>query len=150
MARTTRRSSTRTSVGAHGPRRRRTASSTTTRPASATDLIKFVDQRAVPLSAAFRQTATGPHTIEYKIGEIFTETAQQVPLGLHPARRAGGRGRPVLQQPEGQRHELSDLYETRIRRMGNAGRNGGEYYTPRPLIRAMIKVDRPQDRRDDL
>ena len=28
--------------------------------------------------------------------------------------------------------------------MGNAGRNGGEYYTPRPLIRAMIKVIDPQ------
>jgi type I restriction enzyme M protein len=28
--------------------------------------------------------------------------------------------------------------------MGNAGRNGGEYYTPRPLIRAMIKVVNPK------
>jgi len=28
--------------------------------------------------------------------------------------------------------------------MGNAGRNGGEYYTPRPLIRAMIKVLAPK------
>lgn len=28
--------------------------------------------------------------------------------------------------------------------MGNAGRNGGEYYTPRPLIRAMIRVMKPQ------
>ncbi len=28
--------------------------------------------------------------------------------------------------------------------MGNAGRNGGEYYTPRPLIRAMIKVLNPK------
>jgi len=28
--------------------------------------------------------------------------------------------------------------------MGNAGRNGGEYYTPRPLIRAMIRVTRPR------
>jgi len=27
--------------------------------------------------------------------------------------------------------------------MGNAGRNGGEYYTPRPLIRAMIQVIKP-------
>ena len=43
-----------------------------------------------------------------------------------------------------QRHELSELYESRIRRMGNAGRNGGEYYTPRPLIRAMIRVVDPQ------
>ena len=28
--------------------------------------------------------------------------------------------------------------------MGNAGRNGGEYYTPRPLIRAMVKVIQPK------
>ncbi len=28
--------------------------------------------------------------------------------------------------------------------MGNAGRNGGEYYTPRPLIRAMIAVTKPK------
>jgi len=27
--------------------------------------------------------------------------------------------------------------------MGNAGRNGGEYYTPRPLIRAIVKVVDP-------
>jgi len=27
-----------------------------------------------------------------------------------------------------EKHELSDLYETRIKKMGNAGRNGGEYY----------------------
>ncbi len=27
--------------------------------------------------------------------------------------------------------------------MGNAGRNGGEYYTPRPLIRAIIQVIAP-------
>ena len=27
--------------------------------------------------------------------------------------------------------------------MGNAGRNGGEYYTPRPLIRAMVRVVQP-------
>jgi type I restriction enzyme M protein len=39
-----------------------------------------------------------------------------------------------------EKHELSHLYEAKIRNMGNAGRNGGEYYTPRPLIRAMIRV----------
>ena len=43
-----------------------------------------------------------------------------------------------------QKHELSDLYEVKIRRMGNAGRNGGEYYTPRPLIRAIVNVVDPQ------
>jgi type I restriction enzyme M protein len=28
--------------------------------------------------------------------------------------------------------------------MGNAGRNGGEYYTPRPLIRAIVRVVQPK------
>jgi type I restriction enzyme M protein len=43
-----------------------------------------------------------------------------------------------------EKHELSHLYEAKIRNMGNAGRNGREYYTPRPLIRAMIQVTRPK------
>ena len=43
-----------------------------------------------------------------------------------------------------EKHELSALYEEKIKRMGNAGRNGGEYYTPRPLIRAMVKVVAPK------
>ena len=39
---------------------------------------------------------------------------------------------------------MSCLYEHRIKNMGNAGRNGGEYYTPRPLIKAMIKTVQPK------
>ena len=43
-----------------------------------------------------------------------------------------------------EKHELSHLYEAKIKNMGNAGRNGGEYYTPRPLIRAIIQVINPK------
>ena len=43
-----------------------------------------------------------------------------------------------------EKHELSHLYEAKIKNMGNAGRNGGQYYTPRPLIRAIVKVVNPQ------
>jgi type I restriction enzyme M protein len=43
-----------------------------------------------------------------------------------------------------QKHELSHLYEAKLRNMGNAGRNGGEYYTPRPLIRAIIHAIKPK------
>jgi type I restriction enzyme M protein len=39
---------------------------------------------------------------------------------------------------------MSHLYEGKIQNMGNAGRNGGEYYTPRPLIKTIIKVVSPQ------
>ena len=42
-----------------------------------------------------------------------------------------------------EKHELSRLYEAKIRNMGDAGRDGGEFYTPRPLIRAMVKVVDP-------
>ena len=49
-----------------------------------------------------------------------------------------------------EKHELSHLYEAKIKNMGNAGRNGGEYYTPRPLIRAMVQVVQPEDRRAHL
>ena len=43
-----------------------------------------------------------------------------------------------------QKHELSALYEEKIKNMGNAGRNGGEYYTPRPLIKSIVKVINPK------
>ena len=43
-----------------------------------------------------------------------------------------------------EKHELSHLYEAKIKNMGNAGRNGGEYYTPRPLSRAMVRVVAPK------
>lgn len=42
------------------------------------------------------------------------------------------------------KHELSSLYENKIKNMGNAGRNGGEYYTPRPLIKSIVKVIAPK------
>lgn len=107
------------------------------------DLIAFVNNELFPYLGKFRQSATGPQTLQYKIGEIFTELRNKF--------RSGYILRDVLETVDGlsfntqaQRHELSQLYETRIRRMGNAGRNGGEYYTPRPLIRAMIEVVKPK------
>ncbi len=107
------------------------------------DLIAFIDNQLFPYLSTFRQTAEGPCTIEYKIGEIFTELRNKF--------RSGYILRDVLEIVNGlsfntqaERHELSELYESRIRRMGNAGRNGGEYYTPRPLIRAMVKAIDPK------
>lgn len=107
------------------------------------DLVNFVDRELFPYLARFHDRATGPDTIDYKIGEVFTE--------LRSKFRSGYILRDVLEIVDGlqfktqaDKHELSALYETRIRRMGNAGRNGGEYYTPRPLIRAMIAVTNPQ------
>ncbi|WP_417794473.1 N-6 DNA methylase [Terasakiella pusilla] len=107
------------------------------------DLIAYVDNDLFPYLQSFRQRATSPDTIEYKIGEIFSEIKNRF--------RSGYSLRDALELMDGlqfrsqaQKHELSALYEEKIKRMGNAGRNGGEYYTPRPLIRAMIKVLEPK------
>ena len=107
------------------------------------DLKDFVDRKLFPYLRGFTQRASGPNTIEYKIGEIFGEIKNKLQSGYNL--------REVIEIIDGlrfrsqaEKHELSYLYEAKIRNMGNAGRNGGEYYTPRPLIRAIIRVVKPQ------
>jgi type I restriction enzyme M protein len=107
------------------------------------DLIDYVDRELFPYLKGFRTRAAGPNTIEYKIGEIFGEIENKFRSG-YSLRDALELVDALSFRSQAERHELSALYEDKIRRMGNAGRNGGEYYTPRPLIRAMIEVVKPQ------
>lgn len=107
------------------------------------DLVQFVDGKLFPYLAKFKQTAINPQTIDYKIGEIFSELKNKIQSGYNL--------REILEYADelpfrssNDKHELSHLYESKIKNMGNAGRNGGQYYTPRPLIRAMIAVTDPQ------
>jgi type I restriction enzyme M protein len=107
------------------------------------DLRDFVNQNLFPYLEQFKQRASGPNTIEYKIGEIFGEIRNKISSGYNL--------REIIDVIDGlrfrsqaEKHELSMLYEEKIKRMGNAGRNGGEYYTPRPLIRAIVQVVSPQ------
>jgi type I restriction enzyme M protein len=107
------------------------------------DLIDFVDGQLFPYLRSFKASATSPDSIEYKIGEIFSEIKNKIQSGYNM--------RDVLDIVDQlrfgsneEKHELSHLYEAKIARMGNAGRNGGEYYTPRPLIRAMVTILDPQ------
>ena len=107
------------------------------------DLVQFVDGKLFPYLAKFKQEADSANTIQYKIGEIFSELKNKIQSGYNL--------REILEYADqlpfrasSDKHELSHLYETKIKNMGNAGRNGGQYYTPRPLIRAMINVVDPQ------
>ncbi len=107
------------------------------------DLRDFVNLKLFPYLKGFKQSASGPDTLEYKIGEIFSEINNKI--------QSGGNLREIIDhidelqfRSQQEKHELSHLYEAKIKNMGNAGRNGGEYYTPRPLIRAMIKVTKPK------
>ena len=106
-------------------------------------LVNFVDLKLFPYLAGFKQRADHAQTIEYKIGEIFSELKNKIQSGynLHEIIELADE-LPFRSTKD--KHELSHLYETKIKNMGNAGRNGGQYYTPRPLIRAMIEVVKPK------
>jgi type I restriction enzyme M protein len=107
------------------------------------DLIEYVNDSLFPYLRGFKQRAASPDTIEYKIGEIFSEIKNKFGSG-YTLREVVELTDQLRFGSQAEKHELSDLYEVKIKRMGNAGRNGGEYYTPRPLIRAMIKVIKPR------
>ena len=107
------------------------------------DLIDYVNRKLFPYLQGFKQRATSPDTIEYKVGEIFSEIKNKFQSG-YSLRDALELVDELRFQSQKEKHELSHLYEAKIRNMGNAGRNGGEYYTPRPLIRAMIQVIKPK------
>ncbi len=107
------------------------------------DLSQFVNSKLFPYLAGFKQSATSPATLEYKVGEIFSEVKNRIQSGYNL--------REILDLVDGLKfqtaeelHEMSFLYENKIKNMGNAGRNGGEYYTPRPLIKAIIEVVGPK------
>jgi type I restriction enzyme M protein len=107
------------------------------------DLIDYVNRQLFPYLQGFKQRATSPDTIEYKIGEIFGEIKNRFQSG-YSLRDALEYIDELRFRSQQEKHELSHLYEAKIRNMGNAGRNGGEYYTPRPLIRAIIQVVKPK------
>lgn len=107
------------------------------------DLTGFVTTKLFPYLHAIKQKATGPNTIEYKIGEIFGEIKNKIQSGYN-LREIIDHVDELRFRAQTEKHELSHLYEAKIKNMGNAGRNGGEYYTPRPLIRAIVAVTAPK------
>ena len=107
------------------------------------DLTDFVDDSLFPYLQKFTTSATGAGTIEYKIGQIFSEIKNKIHSGSN-LREIINEIDALRFRSQTEKHELSHLYEAKIKNMGNAGRNGGEYYTPRPLIRAIIQTVKPE------
>lgn len=107
------------------------------------DLTDFVNNKLFPYLRKFKETADHADTIEYKIGEIFGELKNKLQSGYN-LREVINLVDELRFRSSKEKHEMSALYEDKIKNMGNAGRNGGEYYTPRPLIKAIVKVVAPQ------
>jgi type I restriction enzyme M protein len=107
------------------------------------DLLDFVNNKLFPYLKKFKLSADSADTIEYKIGEIFSELKNRIQSGYN-LREVINRIDELRFRTHAEKHEMSHLYEDKIKNMGNAGRNGGEYYTPRPLITTIVKVVAPK------
>ncbi len=107
------------------------------------DLIDFVNGKLFPYLKKFKTNAENANTIEYKIGEIFSELKNRIQSGYN-LREVINYIDQLRFRTHVEKHEMSHLYEGKIKNMGNAGRNGGEYYTPRPLIKTIVKVVAPK------
>lgn len=107
------------------------------------DLKEFVDNKLFPYLKQFRADAESADSLQYKIGEIFSELKNKLQSG-YSLREAINKIDELKFRSNEDKHEMSSLYEDKIKNMGNAGRNGGEYYTPRPLIKTIVKVVNPK------
>lgn len=107
------------------------------------DLTDFVNNKLFPYLKKFKTSAESANTIEYKIGEIFSELKNRIQSGYN-LREVINRIDELRFRTHAEKHEMSHLYEDKIKNMGNAGRNGGEYYTPRPLITTIVKIVAPK------
>ena len=106
------------------------------------DLLDFVNSKLFPHLKSFKLSADNANTLEYKIGEIFSEIKNRFESGYILRDVLLSVDELEFLSSENQ-FELSSLYEDKIKNMGNSGRNGGEYYTPRPLIKSIVKVVNP-------
>ena len=107
------------------------------------DLKSFIDDKLFPYLKSFRNNTEDTNKLEYKIGEIFHEIKNKLSDGYSIREVVNAVDKLEFKSSE-QKHELSALYEEKIKNMGNSGRNGGEYYTPRALIKSIIQVINPK------
>ena len=73
------------------------------------DLRDFVNGKLFPYLHGFKQKATGPNTIEYKIGEIFGEIKNKISQRLQPARDHRPHRRAALPLPDRKARALPPL-----------------------------------------
>ena len=107
------------------------------------DLLKFINESLFPYLAKLKEETENSSSLKYKIGEIFSSIKNRLEIG-YTIRDVIDKVDELKFLSNRDKHELSSLYEDKIKKMGNAGRTGGQYYTPRPLIQSIVKVINPK------
>jgi len=108
------------------------------------DLRDYVNNELFPYLKSFRTSAQNdPQSFGYKIGAIFEYLDNKIASG-HTLREVLDIIDSLNFQSETELFELSEVYEGLLQNMGDAGGYAGEFYTPRALIRTIVKVIDPQ------
>ncbi|RUO39426.1 DNA methyltransferase [Pseudidiomarina aestuarii] len=112
------------------------------------DLTNYVNNELFPYlkgfaNAAATGAAADPKSFSYKIGAIFQYLDNKIASG-HTLREVLDIVDNLNFQSETDLFELSLVYEGLLQNMGDAGGYAGEFYTPRPVVRAMLQVVDPQ------
>ncbi len=109
---------------------------------SGDDLTRFVNGTLFPFLKGFKNTAD-MKSVKYKIGNIFEFLDNRIASG-HTLREVLDIIDTLNFQSQQELFELSHVYENLLRGMGSDGGNSGEFYTPRPVVRAMVECVDPK------
>ncbi len=109
---------------------------------SGEDLLNFVNGELFPYLKGFKSITADVKSVKYKIGAIFEFIDNRIANG-HTLREVLDIINEMDFHSSSDLFQLSLIYEKLLKDMGSDGGNSGEFYTPRPLIKAIVDVVDP-------